>query len=72
MFVLALCVAPTLELRTAVRDCIRGAHELLPHAAEHQSQVLPFCMALLQQALPYGSHFASLLLRYMAVRCLTR
>jgi hypothetical protein len=29
-------------------------------------------MALVQQALLYGSHFASLLLSYMAVRCLTR
>jgi hypothetical protein len=29
-------------------------------------------MALAQQVLPYGSHFASLLLSYMAVRCLTR
>jgi hypothetical protein len=29
-------------------------------------------MALVQQALPYSSHFASPLLSYMAVRCLTR
>jgi hypothetical protein len=32
---------------------------------------LAFCMALAQQALPYSSHFQSLLLSYMRVRCLT-
>jgi hypothetical protein len=71
-FVLVSRISPTFELRTAVHDCIRGAHELLLYAVEHQHQALAFCMALVQQALPYSSHFASSLLSYMTVRCLTR
>jgi hypothetical protein len=71
-FILASRVSPTLELRTAVHDYVRGAHELLPHAVEYQHQALAFCMALVQQVLPYGNHFTSPLLSYMAVRCMTR
>ncbi len=51
-------------------DCICGPCALFPYAAEQQHRALAFCLALVQQGLPYGSLFASLLLSYVAGCCL--
>jgi hypothetical protein len=71
-FRLASRVSPTQQLQSSVLKRIRGAHTQTPYSLEHQHSALTFRTALVQQALPYGSHFQSPLLSYMAVRCLTR
>ncbi len=50
-----------------MQDCCSAL--LAPHAIDNQYKTLLLCLALVQQPLAAGSLYESLLLSYVAVRC---